>query len=321
MTPNYGPYVAIVVGWGVAGICQIKHLADHGIKIMALEAHSDLGGTWFKNRYPGCRFDSESYTYGFKFSQELLDEWHWKEQFSPQPENLKYLNFVADKFNLRKYFRFNSLVQSMIWNEEDRLWSIVLDTGEVYQTRFVVTCLGPLSTKSVPNIKGMDDFGGESFPTYDWPDDPFELEGRKVGIVGPGATGIQIIPQIANKVEQLTVFQRHPNWSIPLNNAPISETEMADIRNRFEEIFDRCKKSASGFVHLPERRKFAETTPEERRALWDELYARPGFALQLSKDRKRVVEGKSIDTVAHAISSTNMTTTDSLYTLTQNHTY
>ena len=135
----------IVIGAGVGGIYQIKRLTDLGIDAILLEGDEDLGGTWYRNRYPGCRFDSESYTYGYSFSKELLDEWHWKERFSPQPENLRYLNFVADKFDLRRYMRFNMYVERMIWQEDERVWRLQVKDGGEYHARFVVSSLGPLS--------------------------------------------------------------------------------------------------------------------------------------------------------------------------------
>ena len=273
---------SVVIGAGVAGICQIKFLTDHGFDSILVDANPDLGGTWYRNRYPGCRFDSESYTYGYTFSKELLDEWHWKEHFSPQPETLKYLNYVADKFQLRPYMRFNARVQSMQWIESERRWTVTLQDGETFSTRFVVTCLGALSVPTLPRLEGIDTFAGESFHTYHWPSEPVALTGRRVGIVGTGATGIQVIAEIADKVEQLVVFQRRPNWSIPLNNDRISTAEMADIRARYDEIFETCAESHGGFMHLPDRRGYENVTVEERRALWDDLYDRPGFALLLA---------------------------------------
>ena len=274
---NY--HEVIVIGAGVAGIYQIKRLTDLGIDAIVLERDEDLGGTWYRNRYPGCRFDSESYTYGYSFSKEVLDEWHWKERFSPQPENLKYLNFVADKFNLRRHMCFNAKVESMTWLEEDRIWSIKLVSGEVYFARFVVSCLGVLSTPTEPNIEGKDSFQGESFHTYWWPKEPVALEGKRVGIIGTGATGIQVIGAIADKVDTLTVFQRRPNWSSPLNNSPISDEEMAEIRTRYDEIFANCAATASGFEHQTDRRGFSNVPKDERIALYDRLYETPGFAI------------------------------------------
>jgi len=269
----------VVVGAGVAGIYQIKRLVDLGIDAIVLEADDDLGGTWYRNRYPGARFDSESYTYGYSFSKEVLDEWHWKERFSPQPENLRYLNFVVDKFDLRRHMRFDARVESMTWDEAERLWHLDLRDGESMTARFVVTGIGVLSVPTPPRYDGMDEFEGEAFHTYWWPKEPVALEGRRVGVIGTGATGIQVIADIAGRVGELYVFQRRPNWSTPLNNSPITAREMDEIRSRYDEIFAACAASPNGFEHTPDRRGFWNVTPEERRALWDELYARPGFAL------------------------------------------
>ncbi len=268
----------IVIGAGVSGIYQIKRLIDLGVDALVLEGESDLGGTWYRNRYPGARFDSESYTYGYSFSRELLDEWHWTERFSPQPENLRYLNFVADKFDLRRHMRFDSRVDSMAWDEDSRRWTLHLIDGAVYTARFVIASLGPLSAPTLPRYDGMDEFEGDAFHTWAWPSEPVELAGRRVGVIGTGATGIQVISEIAEQVGELTVFQRRPNWSTPLNNGPISDEEMADIRSRFDEIFANCAASPGGFEHVP-RWGFWDATPDERRALWDELYSMPGFAI------------------------------------------
>ncbi len=269
----------VVLGAGVSGIYQIKRLVDLGVDAVVLEADADLGGTWYRNRYPGARFDSESYTYGYSFSKELLDEWHWSERFSPQPENLRYLNHVADKFDLRRHMRFDARVKTMTWDEGERHWLLDLEDGRSYRARFVITSVGPLSIPTLPSYDGMDDFAGPSFHTYHWPSEPVDLAGKRVGVIGTGATGIQVIAEIADKVGELTVFQRRPNWSTPLNNSPISTEEMAEIRARYDEIFANCAASPGGFEHVPDPRRFWSVSAEERRELWDELYDQPGFAI------------------------------------------
>jgi len=279
-------YEVIVIGAGVAGIYQIKRLADLGIDATVLEAAPDLGGTWYWNRYPGARFDSESYTYGYSFSKELLNEWHWKERFSGQPENLRYLNYVAEKFDLRRHMQFNTRVEAMAFDEEENLWRLSLDDGRELTCRFVMMALGLLSTPTYPRIPGMEGFKGRSFHTFHWPHEPLDLGGKRVAVIGTGATAIQVIAEIADKVGQLTVFQRRPNWSAPLNNGPISEAEMADIRARYEQIFAACARSPGGFEHEPDRRGFYEVSAEERRALWDRLYDEPGFGIWLANFRE-----------------------------------
>lgn len=283
----------VVLGAGVGGIYLIKLLTDRGIDAVLLEGEDDLGGTWYRNRYPGARFDSESYTYGYSFSRELLDEWHWKERFSSQPENLKYLNFVADKFGLRQHMRFNSWIDAMRWDEQASLWRLqVREQGEV-TARFVITALGLLSIPTLPRIEGMASFAGEAYHTFYWPKEPVELVGRRVGVIGTGATGIQVIAEIADKVGDLTVFQRRPNWSAPLHNGPISEAEMAAIRSRYDEIFATCARTPGGFEHEPDRRGFWNVSREERLALWDQLYEEPGFAIWLRNFREIFTDEKA----------------------------
>jgi cation diffusion facilitator CzcD-associated flavoprotein CzcO len=286
-------YEVIVIGAGVAGIYQIKLLADLGVDATVLDAAGDLGGTWYRNRYPGARFDSESYTYGYSFSKELLNEWHWKERFSSQPENLRYLNHVADKFGLRKYMQFNCKVESAHFDEANNLWRLKIADGRELTSRFIVMAIGLLSIPTPPRLKGMEKFKGRSFHTFYWPQEPVDLAGKKVAVIGTGATGIQVIAEIADKVGDLTVFQRRPNWSAPLNNGPIGEAEMDDIRSRYDEIFQTCARTPGGFEHEPDRRGFYEVSREERLALWDKLYDSPGFAIWLRNFREIFTDEKA----------------------------
>jgi len=283
---NRFDYEVIVVGAGVAGIYQIKRLIDMGVNATVLDSAPDLGGTWYWNRYPGARFDSESYTYGYSFSKELLNEWHWKERFSSQPENLRYLNYVADKFDLRKHMQFNCRVEAAHFDETANLWRLKISDGRQLTARFVVLALGLLSTPTKPRLEGMEKFKGRSFHTFDWPHEPVDLTGKKVAVIGTGATAIQVIGEIADKVGELTVFQRRPNWSAPLNNSLISDKEMAEIRARYDEIFATCSRTPGGFDHEPDRRGFYEVSREERLALWDRLYDEPGFGIWLANFRE-----------------------------------
>jgi cation diffusion facilitator CzcD-associated flavoprotein CzcO len=275
-------YEVIVVGAGVSGIYQLKRLLDLDVRATVLDANSDLGGTWYNNRYPGARFDSESYTYGYSFSQEVLDEWHWKERFSPQPETLRYLNFVADKLDLRAHMQFGCRVEAMVFDEETDTWRLTLDDGRTLSARVVVTALGPLSTPTLPKIEGIDDFRGISFHPHHWPHDLTDLTGKRVGIIGTGATAIQIIPVVAAEASRLTVFQRRANWAAPLNNGPIEEQEMDTIRTRYDEIFAACAQSPGAFEHVPDSRSFYDVPPEKRREFWDRLYDEPGFGIWLA---------------------------------------
>ena len=274
-------YEVIIIGAGVAGIYQIKRLTDLGVKATVLDSAGGVGGTWYWNRYPGARFDSESYTYGYSFSREVLDEWHWKERFSSQPENLRYLNFVADKFDLKKYMQFNCKVDAAHYDEASNSWRLHVADGRTLSCRFVIMALGLLSAPTMPRVEGVEDFKGQSWHTFYWPQEPVDLTGKKVAVIGTGATGIQVIGEIADKVGELTVFQRRPNWSAPLNNSEISDEEMADIRKRYDEIFETCARTPGGFEHEPDRRGFWQVSREERVKLWDRLYDEPGFGIWL----------------------------------------
>jgi cation diffusion facilitator CzcD-associated flavoprotein CzcO len=276
----------IIVGAGVAGIYQIQRLTELGVNATVLEADADLGGTWYNNRYPGARFDSESFTYGYSFSKEVLNEWHWKEMFSGQPENLRYLNFVADKFDLRKHMQFNCRVESVVFDEENQIWNLKVSDGRELTSRYVILALGLLSKPTKPRVAGVEDFKGQSWHTYNWPHENVDLSEKRVGIIGTGATAIQVIGAIADKVGDLTVFQRRPNWVAPLNNSEISEEKMEEIRSRYDEIFATCARTPGGFEHEPDRRGFYDVTEEERYALWDKLYDEPGFGIWLSNFRE-----------------------------------
>jgi cation diffusion facilitator CzcD-associated flavoprotein CzcO len=222
----------------------------------------------------------------------LLNEWHWKERFSGQPENLRYLNHVADKFDLRKYMQFNCTVEAAHFDEENDLWRLKISDGRELTSRFVIMTVGLLSIPTLPRLKGMDTFKGRSFHTFYWPHEPVDLAGKKVAVIGTGATGIQVIAEIADKVGDLTVFQRRPNWASPLHNGLISDEEMADIRARYDEIFATCARTPGGFEHEPDRRGFYEVSPEERVALWDRLYETPGFAIWLRNFREIFTDEK-----------------------------
>ena len=275
-------YDAIIIGAGINGMFQLIRLRELGLSVRVFDAASDVGGTWYWNRYPGCRFDSESYTYIHSFSQEVLEEWDWSEHFSAQPETLRYCNYLADKFELRKDIQFNSRVKSATFNENSDEWEIVTADGRRARARFFVSAIGPLSAPVMPNIEGMDSFEGESYHTGLWPHQPVEFAGKRVAVIGTGASGVQLIQTIAKTVKHLTVFQRRPNWCSPLNNGPINAEEMDRIRAQYPEIFAKCRASEGGFMHVADPRKAAEVSPEEREALFERLYKTPGFAIWLS---------------------------------------
>lgn len=271
----------ILIGAGVCGIYQAYKLAEMGIRFTVLEQATDVGGTWHWNRYPGCRFDSESETYGYSFSKELLQEWNWSEHFAPREETERYLQHVVEKFDLRKHMRFNSRLRSAHWDPALSGWRIMTDDGQASSTRFLLTAIGLLSTPTLPRYEGVESFEGLSFHTYHAPRDPVDFSNKRVAVVGTGATGVQLISEIADKVGSLTVFQRRPNWCAPLNNSPISPEEMMEIKTRYDEIFARCRATPSGFYHDVNPQKTLEVSPQEREAFWEKLYNGSGFGVWL----------------------------------------
>lgn len=280
----------IIIGAGVCGIYMLHRMLELGVDVTVLESADDLGGTWYRNRYPGARFDSESYSYGYSFSKEILQEWSWSEHFAGQPETLRYLNFVVQKLDIRDHMQFGCLVKSATFDEVSNKWLVELSDGRKYSCNILLTAIGMLSASTMPRIEGVDSFEGESFHTYYWPQDPVDLIGKKVAVIGTGATGVQVIAEIADKVAELTVFQRRPNWCAPLHNGPIDEQAQAKIKASYDEIFEQCSKTPSGFLHGPDRRAYSEVPEEERLAFWEELYNSPGFGVWLGNFRDVLVD-------------------------------
>ncbi|MDF1792873.1 MAG: NAD(P)/FAD-dependent oxidoreductase [Thalassobaculaceae bacterium] len=272
-------YDVIIIGAGISGMYQLHKLRGLGMKVLVLEAGTGVGGTWYWNRYPGARFDSESYSYAYSFDQELLDEWDWSEHFAAQPETLRYLNHVADKLDLRRDIRFSSRVAAAHFDDAGQAWTITLESGEAYRSRFMVTAIGPLSSPTLPRIPGIEEFKGESFHTGLWPKDPVSFEGKRVAVVGTGATGVQTIQEVAKTAKTLTVFQRRPNWCAPLHNAKITPEEQPALKARYPEIFQRCRETFACFLHTPDPRNALEVSDAERTAFWEMRYNEPGFGI------------------------------------------
>jgi cation diffusion facilitator CzcD-associated flavoprotein CzcO len=283
----------IIIGAGIAGMYQLYRLRELGLSVRVFEAGSGVGGTWYWNRYPGARFDSESYTYGYSFSDELLQEWSWSEHFAPQPETLRYLNHVADRFDLRRDIQFNSRVVAAHFDEVAQRWKVTLEDGGRAAARFLITALGPLSAATLPRIPGVESFRGESFHTYRWPHEPVDFKGKRVAVFGVGATGVQVIQTIAPLVGQLTVFQRTPNWCTPLHNRPITEEEQGRIKASYPEMFELLRRTPGCYIHDPDPRGTFEVTDEEREAFWEQRYNEPGFAIWMANFRDVLTDSKA----------------------------
>ncbi|TLS23908.1 hypothetical protein PpBr36_09107 [Pyricularia pennisetigena] len=272
-------YDVLVIGAGLSGIYSLHHIRELGLRVKVLEAAEAAGGTWFWNRYPGARFDSESVSYIFSFSQEVLEEWSWTEHFASQPETLKYVNYLVDKFDLKRSMQFNTRITSMKFRNDSNSWLLVDQNGREYTTRYVVTAIGILNEPTLPAIPGVEDYKGEAWHTARWPGDhEVAFRGKRVGIIGTGATGIQTVQEIYKHCGSLTVFQRTPNWTAPIRNSKISPEEMKEIRKRYPEIFQACLESGSCFIHKVNPKKTTEWDREELLAHFEELYLKPGFA-------------------------------------------
>ena len=272
------PVDVLVVGAGVTGIHQLYLAREAGFSAVLLEAGGGVGGTWYWNRYPGCRFDSESYTYAYLFSEELFDEWEWQERFAEQPETERYLNHVVDRFDLRRHIRFGSRVTSATYEEPSGTWSVAVDDGPTYRCRYLVAATGVLSVPYYPDVPGRQDFRGEAYHTGRWPLSPVDLAGKRVAVIGTGSSGVQIAPVIAPEVASLTVYQRTPGWCTPLNNAPITAEEQVELRAGFEAMREILNTSVAGFLHEANERSAFDDSAEERQAFFEAMWRSPGFA-------------------------------------------
>jgi cation diffusion facilitator CzcD-associated flavoprotein CzcO len=276
---------AIVIGAGVSGLYQLYRLRELGLSVRCFEDGGGVGGTWYWNRYPGCRFDSESETYGYSWSKELLQEWAWKEHYSGQPENEQYLNYVVDKFNLRPNIQLNSRVKSAVYDGKTSRWEIELESGQRARAQFLVTAVGILSARYTPPFEGIDSFKGESYHTSRWPQEKVDFTGKRVAVIGTGATAVQLIPEIAKDVAHLTVFQRTPNYCAPCRNSFVTPETQRRWKATYPEIHKRIRETPTGLPYDFDPRKTLEVPKEERLALYEELWAQPGFSKWLANFR------------------------------------
>jgi len=276
-------YDVIIAGAGITGMYALHKLRKLGLSIHVLEARSGLGGTWYANRYPGCRFDSESVSYQFSFSDELIKEWDWSEEYAAQDETLRYLQFAAKKFDWEKDITFNSCIKTTVWDDTTEKWNLEIQSGERYQATYFIPCVGVLSSPALPQYDGIDSFKGEALHPIHWtPEFSEHIKSKRVAIIGTGATSVQIIPKIAPEVAHLTVLQRTANWSNPLRNSPISPEKMKQYHEYgAKESLDLCQNSPLGFVHEPDARLMSELSKEERLEKLEEMSDKPGFALWL----------------------------------------
>ncbi len=270
---------AVVVGAGFAGLYMLHLLRKQGLRVQGYERGSGVGGTWYWNRYPGCRCDVESMEYSYQFSEELEQQWEWTERYSAQPEILAYAQHVAESFDLLPLIQFDTSITSARYNDATHSWRVRSDRGDEVSARFLIMATGCLSAANVPDFPGLDSFEGATYHTGQWPREGVSFEGQRVGIIGTGSSAIQSIPLIAEQARELTVFQRTPNFSIPAQNAPIDADLVARIKANYRDLRARNKMQHAAFgADYPRHTdSVLDATPEERERRFEEHWQLGGF--------------------------------------------
>ncbi|MGD9934470.1 MAG: flavin-containing monooxygenase [Dehalococcoidia bacterium] len=276
---------AVVVGAGFAGMYMLIKLRELGFTAQVIEAGTEVGGTWYWNRYPGARCDVESLDYQYSFSEELQREWNWSERYATQPEILRYASFVADKFDLRRDIKFQTRVTSARWDESAARWDIGTDNAGRYSAKFLIAGTGCLSAASTPQFDGLDSFNGATYHTGRWPHEGVDFTGKRVAVIGTGSSGIQSIPVIAGQADRVYVFQRTPNYSLPAANYMLDRDKIDHYRSNFQAIKAEARKSRSGIVIQPPDKSVFDVPVEEREKEFSERWVQGGFQMiQAYKD-------------------------------------
>jgi cation diffusion facilitator CzcD-associated flavoprotein CzcO len=260
---------AVIVGAGFAGLYQLYRLRKLGLTTRVFDAAGDVGGTWYWNRYPGARCDVESMAYSYSFSEELEQDWDWSERYATQPEILRYANHVADRFDLRRDITFNTKVTRAVYDESGHAWTVVTDRGETVTARFVIMATGCLSTSNLPNIPGVDSFSGRTYHTGRWPHEGVDFGGQRVAVIGTGSSGIQSIPVIAEQADEVTVFQRTPNYTLPAGNRMLTAEETRQRKAHYEEFREQLRYSTTGVPKPIPTKAALEVSPAERAAAYE----------------------------------------------------
>jgi len=298
---NPDSFDALVVGAGFSGLYQLLCLRDRlGLSVRLLEAGDGVGGTWYWNRYPGARCDSESHSYAYYFSDQLLQEWTWSERYPEQPEILRYLNYVTDRFDLRRDIRFGARVNSACYDAAANRWQVTTEAGERYDAKFLITAVGCLSSANIPNIPGLDRFAGDWYHTGQWPHRGVDFTGKGVGMIGTGSTGIQAAPAIAQAAAHLTVFQRTANYSIPARNAPLTAQFKRWAKANAAELRGVMHATPNGHPFVICDRSAHDVTPEERQAIYEAAWEKGGLQFRAAF-RDLLVDKAANDTAAEFI--------------------
>jgi cation diffusion facilitator CzcD-associated flavoprotein CzcO len=269
---------AVVVGAGFGGLYMLHRLRSMGFSVRVYETGSDIGGTWFWNAYPGARCDVESMEYSYQFSEELQQEWEWSERYASQPEILRYLHHVADRFDLRRDIQLNTRVTAAHYDEDSGRWLIETDDGNRVSAQYCVMATGCLSARNVPNIKGLQSFKGATYHTGEWPHEPIDFTGKRVGVIGTGSSAIQSIPMIAEQAKHLYVFQRTPAYSVPAANHPLDPKLQSAIKADYKGFRQRAKQNRAGILFTVGIKSVFQVSDEERQREFETRWANGGIA-------------------------------------------
>jgi cation diffusion facilitator CzcD-associated flavoprotein CzcO len=269
---------AVVIGAGFSGMYMLHLLREAGFSTRVYEKGKSVGGAWYWSRYPGARCDSESVYYNYTFSEEIYKEWTWSSRFPEQPEILRYLNFVADKLELRSDIQFSTEIKAAHYDEGNKKWRIYLNDGTSVSAKYFITGVGCLSVNAtnIPNIKGLDRFEGEWYHTGAWPHEKVDFKGKRVGVIGTGSSGVQTIPVIAQEAEHLTVFQRTPQYSVPAKDRPLDPEFVKQTKENLSEIKRKMRESLGGLPFHPLDRSALEDNPEERKQVYGAAWEKGG---------------------------------------------
>jgi cyclohexanone monooxygenase len=273
-------YDVVIIGAGFAGMYMLHRARRLGFSTIAIEAGSDVGGTWYWNRYPGARCDVESMSYSYSFSEELQQEWVWPDRYATQPDILRYARHVADRFDLKRDIVFDTKVTAANYDERHNRWNIATEQGQTFESRFLVMATGCLSVPKIPDIPGIDNFGGRVLHTADWPRDGFDFTGHNVGLIGTGSSAIQSIPHIAKQARHLTVFQRTPNFSIPAWNGPIAEEQRAEVKQNYAKLRAKSRASYAGDYADEYYVSILALSPQDREEHFEKRWREGGFNYQ-----------------------------------------
>jgi cation diffusion facilitator CzcD-associated flavoprotein CzcO len=293
----------VVVGAGFGGLYALHRLRGLGLSVRVYEAGSGVGGTWFWNRYPGARCDVESLEYSYSFSPELEQDWDWSERYAPQPEILRYINHVADRFDLRRDIQVDTRVTAAAFDETTGRWQITTDRGDDVSARFCVMATGCLSAVTTPDIDGLTSFRGNWYHTGQWPHQGVDFDGQRVGVVGTGSSGIQSIPVIAHQASHLVVFQRTPNFSLPARNEPLAPESQAEVKAGYRALRDEARSSFSAIAVSAPTELALQVEPDERQRRYEAAWARGGLMSMTTTFRDLIVDQAANDTAAEFIRS------------------